>query len=55
MCLWACGWWGVHGEPVGIDSDFSGGEGNLASVDDTNTKKKFDWDHEIDLFSAMYD
>ena len=44
----------MHGDCVGVDGE-SGGDANLASVDDTDTKRKFDWDHEIDLFSAMYD
>ena len=42
---------GVHGDCVGV-----GGESpaNLASVEDTNTERKLDWAHEIDLFSAVY-
>ena len=53
MCLWACGWWGVHGDRVGIDGDSASGDVNLASVDDTDTERKFNWAHEIDLFSAV--
>jgi hypothetical protein len=49
------GWWGVRGDRVGVDGDSAGGDADLASVDDTNTKRKFDWAHEIDLFSAVYE
>ncbi|KIJ99216.1 hypothetical protein K443DRAFT_8563 [Laccaria amethystina LaAM-08-1] len=42
-------WWGVHGDRVGVDGDSAGGDADLASVDDTNTKRKFDWAHEITL------
>jgi hypothetical protein len=45
----------VHGDRVGVDGDSAGGDADLASVDDTNTKRKFDWAHEIDLFSAVYE
>ena len=44
----------MHGDRVGVDSESAGGDENLAGVDDTNTERKFDWAHEIDLFSAMY-
>ena len=55
MWIWACGWWGMHGDRVGVDGESAGADANLASVDDTNAERKFDWAHEIDLFSAVYE
>ena len=46
---------GVHGDRVDVDGESAGGDANLASVDGTNTERKFDWIHEIDLFSTMYE
>ena len=37
----------------GVDGESAGGAANLVSVDDTNTERKFDWAHEIDLFSTV--
>ena len=55
MWVCACGWWGVHGDHVGVYGESAGGDANLASVEDTDTKRKFDWAHEIDLFSVVYE
>ena len=38
MWVCACGWWGVHGDRVGVNGESAGGDANLASVDDTNTE-----------------
>ena len=40
MWVWACGGWVVHGDRVGVDGESAGGDANLASVDDTDTKRK---------------
>ena len=40
MWVCACGWWGVHGDHVGVYGESAGGDANLASVDDIDTKRK---------------
>lgn len=46
----------MHRSRVGVGSDSTQGAGaNLDSVDDTNTERKSDCAHGIDLFSAVHE
>jgi hypothetical protein len=38
-----------------VDGDSASGDADLASVDDTNIGRKYDWDYEVMPFNAAYD
>ncbi|KIJ95692.1 hypothetical protein K443DRAFT_11200 [Laccaria amethystina LaAM-08-1] len=47
---------GVDGDHVGmVDGDSASGDEDLTSVDDTNIRRKNDWDYEVMPFNAAYD
>ncbi|KIJ98459.1 hypothetical protein K443DRAFT_9130 [Laccaria amethystina LaAM-08-1] len=46
----------VDGDRVGmVDGDSARGDADLTSVDDTNIRRKNDWDYEVMPFNAAYD
>ncbi|KIJ90326.1 hypothetical protein K443DRAFT_686831 [Laccaria amethystina LaAM-08-1] len=47
---------GVDGDRVGmVDGDSARGDADLTSVDDTNIRRKNDWDYEVVPYNAAHD